>query len=57
MVLIKSISKCGSCTRSSCRNCSNYLGTVQPSEDLDNHKAFIQALGFCFAVIIFIIIF
>jgi hypothetical protein len=56
MVLIKSISKCGQCTKSTCRNCSNYLGTVQPSEDLDNHKALFKAVSFVGLVVLFILI-
>lgn len=57
MVLIKSISKCGQCTKSTCRNCSNYLGLVQPSEDLDNHKALFKAASFIGLVtILFILI-
>jgi len=56
MVLIKSISKCGQCTRSTCRNCSNYLGTVQQSEDLDNHRIFAKAVSFVFMVILLMFI-
>lgn len=54
MILIKSISKCGQCTKSTCRNCSNYLGVVQPSEDLDTHRAFFKAVSF---VLMFTILF
>jgi len=57
MVLIKSISKCGQCTRSTCRNCTNYIGTIQPQDDIDNPKAFIKALSFIvFVTILFILI-
>lgn len=56
MVLIKSISRCGQCTKSTCRNCSNYLGTIQPTEDLDTHRIFFKALSFIGLVILFIII-
>lgn len=56
MVLIKSISQCGQCTKSTCRNCTNYLGTIQPSEDLDNHKALIKAVSFCLFIVVLLIV-
>lgn len=57
MQLIKSISLCGQCTRSTCRNCSNYLGTIQQSEDTDNAKAFAKVVSFvCLIVILLMFI-
>jgi hypothetical protein len=45
MVLIKSISKCGQCTRSTCRNCTNYIGTVTQSDDTETMKMIVVCLG------------
>lgn len=52
MQLIKSMSLCGQCTRSSCRNCTNYIGTVTQSEDTDNAKAFVKAVSFVCLIVI-----
>ncbi len=57
MVLIKSISKCGQCTKSTCKSCSNYISPVIQAEDTDNARVFVNAVSFvCLIVILLIVI-
>lgn len=54
---IKSITKCGQCTRSTCKSCSNYIGTVTQAEDTDNARVFFKAISFmCLIVILLMFI-